>query len=325
VKHAAAHNYHATIATVPLDAWYFDRKVAALFQTHKKHISLMMHGVNHVADELARSYKEQDALSLLATGLRRIATLEARSGVSVARLMAAPHGAFSEFIADLMVGLGYEGACVSVGSLLRWNSEKLWPANLGFAVAQPLGNLALPVFHRVGISETDIRLNVFLGHPLIVATHHQDCVSNFARLQFMANIVNGIDSVQWMGIEDISRTNFVSQMQNGTLRIWPYSRRFIVPLSSDITDVQVCGSPYCDGFTINLHNPYRDGIEIAVSNTPARYRISNNTMEIFFPPANSVDYAQVAGKSAGMWPIVRRLLTEARDRTQPILSIASVR
>jgi hypothetical protein len=323
--HAAANNYHATIATVPLDAWYFDRKVAALFQSHKKHISLMMHGVNHVADELARSYDEQDALSLLATGLRRIAALESRSGVSVARLMAAPHGAFSEFIADLMVRLGYEGACVSVGSLLRWNPEKSWPANLGFAVAQPLGNLALPVFHRVGISETDIRLSVFLGHPLIVATHHQDCVSNFARLQFMANIVNSIDSVQWMGIEDISRTNFVSQTQNQKLRIWPYSRRFIVPLSSEITEVQVCGSPYCDGFTIDLHNPCQDGIETAVNNAPARYRISNNTMEIFFPPANSVEYVQVAGKSAGMWPIVRRLLTEARDRTQPILSLASAR
>ena len=46
------------IATVPLDAWYFDRKVVDLFQTHKKEISLMMHGVNHVADELARSYSE---------------------------------------------------------------------------------------------------------------------------------------------------------------------------------------------------------------------------------------------------------------------------
>src|ERR1700730_9950386 len=140
-NHAAAHNYHATIATVPLDAWYFDRKVFDLFQNHKKHISLMMHGVNHVADELARSYQEQDALSLLATGLRRIAALESRSGVSVARLMAAPHGAFSEFIADLMVRLGYEGACVSVGSLLRWNPEKTWPANLGIAVAQPVCNL----------------------------------------------------------------------------------------------------------------------------------------------------------------------------------------
>jgi hypothetical protein len=324
-NHAAAHNYHATIATVPLDAWYFDRKVVDLFQTHKKHISLMMHGVNHVADELARSYEDQDALSLLATGLRRIADLESRSGVAVARIMAAPHGAFAEFMADLMARLGYEGACISIGSLLRWNAEKLWPASLGFAVAQPLGSLAFPVFHRIGISETDIRLKTFLGHPVIVATHHQDCVSNFARLESMANTVNSIDSVRWMGIEEISRTNFVTRMQNGMIHVWPYSRRLAVTLSPEITEIEVCRSPYCGGFTIDLRNVRRDGAEATVLNIPARYRISNNTLEIFFPPSNAVDYRQVESKRPGMWPIVRRLLTEARDRTQPILSFASTR
>jgi hypothetical protein len=54
VNHASAHGYHATIATVPLDAWYFDRRVAALFSSHKQHLSLMMHGVNHIGDELAQ-------------------------------------------------------------------------------------------------------------------------------------------------------------------------------------------------------------------------------------------------------------------------------
>ena len=324
-NHASAHNYHATIATVPLDAWYFDRKVVDLFQAHKKHISLMMHGVNHVADELARSYEEKDALSLLATGLRRIADLESRSGVAVARIMAAPHGAFAEFIADLMARLGYEAACVSIGSLLRWNPEKLWPTNFGFSIAQPLGSLGFPVFHRIGISETDIRLRTFLGHPVIVATHHQDCVSNFALLESMAKIINETTNVRWMGIEDISRTNFVSQTQNGMLQIWPYSRRLAVPVPAEVNEVEVCPSPYCGGFTIDLHNHRRDGTEAAALNVPSRYRISNNTMEIFFPPTNRVDYNQVASKSVGMWPIVRRLLTEARDRAQPILSLASAR
>ena len=324
-NHAAAHNYHATIATVPLDAWYFDRKVADLFQTHKKHISLMMHGVNHVADELARSYEEQDALALLATGLRRISDLESRSGVAVARIMAAPHGAFAEFMADLMVRLGYEAACVSIGSLLRWNPEKLWPADLGFSLAQSLGSLAFPVFHRTGISETDIRLSAFLGHPVIVATHHQDCVSNFARLESMANIINETPNIQWMGIEDISRTNFLSKTQNGILQIWPYSRRFKIALSPEITSLQVCRSPYCDGFTIDLRNNHQDGTETTMPNVPARCKISNNMIEVFFPPTDRVDYNQVASKRVGMWPIVRRLLTEARDRTKPILSLASAR
>lgn len=321
-SHAAVHNYHATIATVPLDAWYFDRKVADFFQCHKKQISLMMHGVNHVADELARSYEERDALSLLATGLRRITDFESRSGVTVARIMAAPHGAFAESIADLMLRLGYEAACVSIGSLLRWNPKKVWPADLGFSLAQSMGSLAFPVFHRIGVSEVDIRLKAFLGHPVIVAMHHQDCMSNFARLKSVAQIINENPGVQWMGLEDISRTNFILKAENGMVQIWPHSRHLKVPLSPEITGVQVCRSPYCEGFTIDLRSDQRDGSESAARNVPAQYRISTNMLEIFFHPADRVDYKQVASKNVGIWPIVRRLLTEARDRAQPILSLA---
>jgi hypothetical protein len=324
-KHADAHNYHATIATVPLDAWYFDRKVAALFQAHKRRISLMMHGVNHIADELARSYDEQDSIRLLATGLRRIADLESRSGVSVARLMAAPHGAFAEPVADVMLRLGYEAACVSIGSLLRWNPEKNWAPDFGLRLAQAMGNLALPVFHRTGISETDIRLIAFLGHPVIVTAHHQDCVSNFASLESMANIANSIDAIRWMSIEDISRTNFVSRVKNGTLQIWPYSRRIVVPLTPEIVDVQICGSPYCDAFTVDLRKQSRNAAETAVPAAHARYIVSKHTLEVFFPARNPIDYAQVATKNVGLWPVLRRLLTEMRDRTQPILSMASAR
>jgi hypothetical protein len=164
-----------------------------------------------------------------------------------------------------------------------------------------------------------------LGHPVIVAIHHQDCVSNFARLESMANIINETTNVRWMGIEEISRTNFVSRTQNGMLHIWPYSRRLAVSLPLEVNEVEVCRSPYCGGFTIDLRNHRRDGSEATALNVPARYRISNNTLEIFSPPTNRVDYNQVASKSVGMWPIVRRLLTEARDRTQPILSLASAR
>jgi len=77
-----------------LDAWHFDRKVVDLFSAHKQNVSLMTHGVNHVADELGRGYTEEEALQLLATGLRRITDFESRAGVKVARVMAAPHGAF---------------------------------------------------------------------------------------------------------------------------------------------------------------------------------------------------------------------------------------
>ncbi len=322
VKNASAHNYHATIATVPLDAWYFSSEAASLFKSNKKHISLMMHGVNHIADELAQSYAEPSALNLLATGLRRIATFEERSGLSVARIMAAPHGAFAEAIADPMLRLGYESACVSIGSLLHWNPDKHWPTDLGFSMAQPFGKQGFPVFHRTGICETDIRISAFLGHPVVIATHHQDCVSDFARLNSLANKISEIDEFQWMGIEDISRTNFLSKTENRTVHMWPYTRRFTVPISPEIADVEVHHSAYCREFTIDLRDQRQNESGHSARNKDFFYRVLDEELQISFPPAQPLDYKQLRGRRIGVWPVIRRMLTETRDRVRPMLSVA---
>jgi hypothetical protein len=258
-KHAEANNYHATIATVPLDTWYFDREVAELFRNQRRQLSMMMHGVNHVADELARKYTEQQAMALLAAGLRRIDGLESRAGVEVDRIMAAPHGAFAEAIADPMLRLGYEAGCVSVGSLVRWNPEKRWPADLGFPIAQTLGQQGFPVFHRVGTDETDVRLSAFLGHPVIMATHHQDYVENFSRIEALAKIVNEIAPTRWMSIAEISRTNYLTANADGVLCIKPYTRRLTIPVTAETVEVQLEDSAFCAGTTIDVRKIARKG------------------------------------------------------------------
>jgi hypothetical protein len=310
--HAAANNYHATVATVPLDHWYFNRDVAGFFRSKRRHISMMMHGVNHVADELARKYSPEEALALLATGLRRIVAFESRSGVQVDRVMAAPHGAFEESIADPMLRLGYESACVSIGSLAHWNPTKPWRADLGLPMAQPLGTQAFPVFHRTGTIELDVRLSAFLGHPVIIATHHQDYVSNYARIESLAKMVNDIYAPKWLPIKDISRSNYLASTQQNTLCITPFTRKLTVPLAAGITNVVIEESHFCPATSIDLHN-------LSITAGPVRYSVADGALQLVIPPAEPVDYQKIRPARMGLWPIARRILAEGRDRAQPIL------
>jgi hypothetical protein len=319
VDHASAHNYHATIATVPLDAWYFDRKIADLFRAQKQYLSLMMHGVNHIADELARGYTQEEALKLLATGLRRMAEFESRAELRVARIMAAPHGAFPESIAEPMLRLGFESACVSVGSLIRWNSEKHWPADLGFSFVQCLKTQGFPVFHRTSTKEIDIRLSAFLGHPVIIATHHQDFASNLGLIEKLANMVNEISAVRWMPAEKISRTNYLSRFDKGVLHVKLFTRRAEIPLPEGAVTLMLQSSPFSPETSIDFRK------DSSGENGVWQYRISNNTLQIFFPPKESLDYKKVGSMRPGLWPITRRLLAETRDRVKPMLSFASTR
>jgi hypothetical protein len=319
-KHATTHNYHATIATVPLDAWYFNSTVAALFRNHRHRLSMMMHGVNHVAEELARNYTEDEAFALLAAGLRRIAAFEQRSGVKVARVMAAPHGAFAEAIADPMVRLGYEAGCVSVGSLVRWNPGKHWSPDLGLPMVQGLGRCAFPVFHRTSTNPTEVRLSAFLGHPVVIATHHQDYVSDFAKIESLANMINEIASPQWMPIENISHTNYVSSVTGDVIRVTPYSRHVTISVPRGVSVLQLMPSPFGIGTTIDLSKP-ASRPETSSGNTVGfQYNISQDVAEISFPPAEPVDYRKVDRPRAGLWPITRRLLAEGRDRLMSMLT-----
>jgi hypothetical protein len=317
-EHAAAHNYHATIATVPLDTWHFNRGAAEIFRSKRRHISMMIHGVNHVADELARKYSPDDAVALLATGLRRIATFESRSGVHVDRIVAAPHGAFEESIADPMLRLGYESACVSVGSLEHWNPAKPWRADFGLPIAQALGTQALPVFHRTGIMEVDVLLSAFLGHPVIIATHHWDYTSNYALVESLAKMVNDVYAPKWMPIRDISRSNFLAATQQDTLRITPFSRKLTIPLAPGITNVAIEASPFAPQTTIDLSAH-------AVASGQLRYSLADGALQLNIPPAEFIDYQKVRKARMGLWPIARRILAEGRDRAQPILRFGPAR
>jgi hypothetical protein len=322
VKHAETHNYHATVATVPLDTWYFNPKVVALFRAHKQQISVMMHGVNHLVDELAREYRGEQALALLAVGLRRIAAFEAQSGVKVGRIMAAPHGAFKESMAEPMLRLGFEAGCVSIGSLTQWNVGKSWSPDLGIPMAQALGRQAFPVFHRTNTNETGIRLSAFLGHPVVIATHHHDYVCNFARIESLAKMVNEISSPRWMTVEDISRTNYLCSVENDVLCVTPYSRRLKIVFSRDINSIRLMASQFCPETTISLHQqPTKESL--LVSGARLEYSVSNNVMELYVPPRNPVDYESVAPFPLGLWAVTRRLLAEGRDRAVPMLSFAA--
>jgi hypothetical protein len=216
-----------------------------------------------------------------------------------------------------MLRLGFESACVSIGSLIRWNSGKHWAPDLGFSFAQALGTQGLPVFHRTSTREIDIRLSAFLGHPIVIATHHQDCASNFALIEKLANMVNGISAVRWMPIETISRTNYASRFDKGVLQVKLFTRRAEIPLPEDAVTLMLQSSPFSQEASIDLRK------EMSGDTGICQYRISNNVLHIFFPPKEYVDYKQVGPMKPGLWPITRRLLVETRDRVKPMLSLAA--
>ena len=318
VRHADQHNYHVSIATIPLDMWYTSAAAATVFRDNPERMSLVFHGIDHTLYELAQECSDEIALAILARGLDRVADFERKSGLSVARVMTAPHGAFAERFANAMALLAFEGACVSLPSLLHWNPQRQWPADTGLSFAQAMGKTSLPVFHRIG--PADIPLYSFLGHPIIVFTHHQDCAGNYSQFEKWASTINGISKTKWCSVSEIARSNYYTYRLDNTLQVFLYSRYCSFDLPPETIRLEFKSTPFCAKDVPVSLDMLRDKREpVVIDNLVMSWEETSRRIFVRIVPSGPLVNYRLNSHSANRWSYLRRFITEARDRTLPLL------
>lgn len=142
VRHADQHNYHVSIAAIPLDMRYTNAAAAAILRNNPERISLIFHGIDHTLYELGQVCSDETASAILTAALKRVERFERKSSLSVERVMTAPHGAFAEHFARAMTLLAFEGACVSLPSLLNWKCPTALACGYGLELCSSDGDVA---------------------------------------------------------------------------------------------------------------------------------------------------------------------------------------
>lgn len=327
-RHAREHRYHAAFATVPVDLWFAHRGTAELFRRETGVLSLLMHGNDHDGAELLQPTAASQRERLLAQALRRVARFERATGLTVARVMAPPHGGFDPQVADALVRLGYEALCVSRASLTACNPTFRWPTAFGRGVVEWI-DPGLPVIPRHAFSADGgeaLRIAAFLRQPIIPHGHHRDCAAGLDTLARSAELINGLGDIQWCDLRTLARGNYETRHEGETLFVRMLARRVSLPrLAPDIQRLIVV-RPWLnagDGAAAALHctqdgtlrHAGLDGRESRpISVEPGR------AVELFAPAPSPLDPATIAPPGARLWPRLRRVLAESRDRCAPWLS-----
>lgn len=315
-------NYHVSFATIPLDAWFVSRSAAALFRQHPERLSLLVHGNNHLKRELALDYSPEEGLAMLAQALTRISALEERSGVEVSRVMAAPHGACREPVMRGMARLGFESACISHGSLKAHNDGEDWTGRMGLGLAEIVGRLPIiPRFNLPKSTRTRVLLTGFLAQPLILMGHHMDLADGHAYLERAAGWINRYSGVQWLDLKSIARSNFCLQQEGKDLRVISFTRRGRISIRDGVSALRI-ESPFPGAF-----DHEGDGWQISgPGGVVARVREDESVpvspgaeLEFVRLCADAVEPGRVRRPKANPWPLLRRQLTEGRDRVAPLL------
>lgn len=328
LHHAQKHQYHVSFATIPLDAWFVHRRTASLFKQNRNHLSLLIHGNNHTAQELARSCSDEERNQVLRQVLDRIEELEHRSGVEVSRVMAPPHGAYSEDFLGTSANLGFEAACVSGGSLRRHNSQAKWLHTLGIRPADIIAGL--PVFPRFRLSRNchnNILAAALLNQPIIPVGHHHETANGLWLLAEMSRFINSLEPVQWANMKQISRSRFARIIDGKILRVKMFTKRIEILVPEEIKQIWVERSWLKE-------SEYEPLVWRILGQAP-EWKFQHPEEPIAVQPSQRIEiisnpimppliYAKFVTK-LHLWPYVRRLLTEARDRIAPALRRLSTR
>ncbi len=320
--HAERHNYHVSFATIPIDAWFVHKYTASLFNNCRDRLSLIFHGNDHITNELGRPYSESEKTLLLEQALDRIAGLERRSGLEVARVMAPPHGACSESMLGALARMGFEAACISSGSLQYHNSKAGWGSSIGMGPSSIIAGLT--IFPRFRISpdcHNDIILAALLNQPIIPVGHHGDFEWGLQITADLAQFINSLGDVRWTDMKQISRAHYSRRKVDNVLEIKMHSK-----------NIEVCVSDGTD--QIRVERPWlrRGDSEMLAWRCPGEISewqfchpdaaipvLSGSTIEISSAPQAPPQKGRRRALKQPVWPIVRRGITEARDRIMPVI------
>ena len=322
VKHAYIHNYHVSFATIPLDFWFVHKPTAFLFRQHSEQISLLIHGNDHVARELAKPYSEEERKRILRQALSRIASLERRSGVEVSRVMAAPHGACSESFLREMARLGFEAASISRGSSHSYSGPAESVRTFGMGTANIVAGL--PVFPRFRLSRSShnsILIAAFFRQPIIAVGHHQDVSNGLELLEELSAFINSFGVVQWANMKRISRSHYARKIEGKSFLARMFTKRIEVNVPNGISEIWIERSCLkgieSEKFLWRACHEHA-GWKLHRPDEPIPVN-SGQTIEILSNPVTLPENDKGMDRKLHLWPLARRQFTEARDRLAPIL------
>jgi hypothetical protein len=314
VAQATQENFHVSFATIPMDAWYAHSATADLFREHTQRISLLIHGNNHAKEELGLNYSEEDRKALLWQAIDRIRRLEKKSNVSVSRVMVPPHGACSNNMLATLPKCGFESACISTGSLRFHNHDKSWIKTLGFYPSEIIeGCPVLPRWGLTGNVENTLLIAAYLGQPMILRGHHQDLKGGGGKFIEFAKFINNLGNVFWSNMTDLSRLNYQWRLKGTTAWIRPFGQKTIFKLPKEITEITIDSSVEIDDSTWQI--VFGDGKSCDIFPDQA-FPLAKAMNGDIFINRNTSQFPYGLEKTRPTPPslILRRLLTEARDR-----------
>jgi hypothetical protein len=329
---AAARHYHVSIAMVPLDGRRFHGEAVRLFRRHQRQMSLCIHGNDHLRDEFGRPRSLAEGRVAAAQAIRRSIDFERRTGLTIDRVMVAPHERLGELAAEALLACGFEGFSntrpypwLDSAHDLSWLSRPLGAGPLvGWRSAELVG-AGLPALLRLDFRHPreELVIRAFLGQPLIMYGHDDLLRGGTEELERTVEEIGRVGEVRWQSLAGIARSSVATRRRGSTLEVRMLGRRIVFDVPAEITEVCVNSeavrrSPATrltiTGPAVKVRDDEATGHTLLAVRRPGRVEVALD---------HHLNPQTVPAPPASVRSVVRRIAAEGRDRTRSKLTWAS--
>ena len=201
-RKVAARRLAMTLAFIPWNHRRGGRKAIRFFLSAADRISICIHGCNHTRAEFGGADPARlNSLAFLSS--RRMDLLTKRTGVRHSKIMVFPQGLLSSKALEALKRNNYIAA---VNTELRDVTEEKEVRVRDLLQTAITTYHGFPLFLRRKISEgiENLALDLLLGKPCLVVSHHDDFFADEAPLWNLVDAIDGLaQRVVWRPLEDI--------------------------------------------------------------------------------------------------------------------------
>jgi hypothetical protein len=214
-----------------------------------------------------------------------------------------------------MASIGYESLCIS--RPFPWLQKPPGTVPLaGWFPADTSG--PQPVLPRIPISAPRglLPLRAFLRQPIIVYGHHWDLADQPDLLHKWADDIARLGDVAWTSVGAISRRMYSWRTDGDTVLVRPHTRVVDVDLPEAARRVFV-EAPQVPGYEL-VETESQGSVVTTRRRSEAEFSPGEgDSITIRLVPEEAIDPRRVPAPGLRPWPVIRRVLTEVRDRSQP--------
>jgi len=236
-EHVDALRYAVSIAFIPWNCNRTSRRVTDLFRSRAPHLSVCIHGCDHIGAEFAAPSLSA-TLPMIAQSLDRMNSFRAQTGVGYDRVMVFPQGKFS---ANAMEALRQSDFLATVNTELIDDRTRRGVRALELLKPAITSYGGFPLFLRRKATEpiANFALDLLLGKPCLIVTHHDDFQRGMQPFASLVESLNALSpALRWTNLETIvSRTYSVRRNASDDIHVRLFSPMTVLEPQDGVTDV----------------------------------------------------------------------------------------